>query len=175
MLHCYTTVLCPTIHTCSQWRLQRLSVITQFYVIACSVALHTYCCVNLFSPLWTLTDIAEHFWSSLRSLLYRQRINNDEFQLQTYFLLLKNEQHFAPRNLVSEFLSNSSLLKPNAYKTHWIHSNIFLWTDVTILSTYAKFHSVSVTRICVTRICEKNELKIRFYFTHIKATSKRIK
>ncbi len=65
---------------------------------------------SLFSKCWLplLT-----FQGSLHSLLHRQHINKDEFQLRNYFPLLKNEQHFEPHNRRSNFLSSSSLCKPN--------------------------------------------------------------
>ncbi len=65
----------------------------------------------------------------------------------SYFLLLKQEQHFIPCNRRAELISNSSLQKPSTYKTYWIRLKLLIWTSVTILSTCAKFHRVSVTRM----------------------------
>ncbi len=64
-----------------------------------------------------------------------------------YFLLLKNEQHFTPACWRAEFLSNLSLQNLNMYTTRWIHSKFFVWISVTILSTFAKFCCVSVTKM----------------------------
>ncbi len=67
--------------------------------------------------------------------------------LQNYFLLLKNKEYLAPHSQIAEFLFSSILCKPNTYKTCWIHSKVFEQTGVAILSTCAKFHHTSVTRM----------------------------
>ncbi len=89
-------------------------------------------------------DVSSGF---LHSLLHRWYINNHKFWLRTYFLLLKIEQHLAPYNRRTEFLSHSLLHKPNTDKTSWIYLKRFVWTGVTILSTCAKFCLVSVIRM----------------------------
>ncbi len=62
-------------------------------------------------------------------------------------LALKNKQHSVPRNWRAKFFSNSSLHKPNMYKTRWIHVKLFAQTGVTILSTCANFCPANVIRM----------------------------
>ncbi len=69
---------------------------------------------NIVFRSWFVNKIFANVYTALHSLLHRQFIN-DEFRLWNYFLLLKNEQHFAPCNWRMEFLSSSLLHKPNMY------------------------------------------------------------
>ncbi len=106
------------------------------------------------------------------SFLHRQHVKV-EFRLRNYSLLLENKQQFTSHNWREEFRSNSSLCKLNTYKTCWIHSKLFVWTGVTILSTCAKFCHISVTRMrkknrrCYFLSVFRSILNIKFLYFNI--------
>ncbi len=97
-------------------------------MVSCSSHSSLWMCVH---PSQNIDCHRWKFLSSLHSFFYKQCINDNEFQLQNYFLWLKNKQHFTPCNRTVKFLSNSSLYKPNTYRIHWIHSKLFVRISVT--------------------------------------------